>query len=81
MIVTGVKGRRSAESRGGLKAGGGVQGRDGASDRNHVLMGGSREDDDNTKEVFGVPRVMVEEQRNALGMLTQALAQVVERMA
>ena len=38
------------------------------------------EDDEDTKEVFGVPRVMVEEQRNALGMLTQALAQVVERM-
>ena len=39
------------------------------------------EDDDETKEVFGVPRVMAEEQRNVLGMLTQALAQVVERMA
>ncbi|KIM69166.1 hypothetical protein SCLCIDRAFT_19795 [Scleroderma citrinum Foug A] len=36
---------------------------------------------DNTEEVFGVPRVMAEEQRNALGMLTQALVQVVERMA
>ena len=39
------------------------------------------EDDDNTEEVFGVPRVMAEEQRDALGMLTQALVQVAERMA
>ena len=39
------------------------------------------EDDDDTEEVFGVPRVMAEEQRNALGMLTQALAQVAERLA
>ena len=39
------------------------------------------EDNNNTKEVFGVPRVIAEEQRDALGMLTQALAQVAERMA
>ena len=39
------------------------------------------EDDDETKEVFGVPRVMAEEQCDMLGMLTQALAQVAERMA
>ena len=39
------------------------------------------EDDDDTEEVFGVPRVMVEEQHDTLGILTQALAQVVERMA
>ena len=39
------------------------------------------EDDEDTEEVFGVPRVMAEEQRNMLGMLTQALAQVAERMA
>ena len=39
------------------------------------------EDDNETKEVFGVPRVMAEEQRDALGMLTQVLAQVAERMA
>ena len=39
------------------------------------------EDDDDTEEVFRVPRVMAEEQRDTLGMLTQALAQVVERMA
>ena len=39
------------------------------------------EDDEDTKEVFGVPRVMAEEQRDALGMLTQVLAQVAERMA
>ena len=38
------------------------------------------EDDEDTEEVFRVPRVMVEEQRDALGMLTQVSAQVVERM-
>ena len=39
------------------------------------------EDNDETKEVFRVPRVMVEEQHNTLGMLTQVLVQVAERMA
>ena len=39
------------------------------------------EDDEDTEEVFGVPRVMAEEQRDALGMLTQALVQVAERLA
>ena len=39
------------------------------------------EEDDNTKEVFGVLRVMVEEQMDALGMLTQTLAQVAEKLA
>ena len=39
------------------------------------------EDNDETEEVFGVPRVMVEEQHNMLGMLTQVLVQVAERMA
>ena len=39
------------------------------------------EDNEDTEEVFGVPRVMAEEQRDTLGMLTQALAQVAERMA
>ena len=39
------------------------------------------EDDEDTEEVFRVPRVMVEEQHDVLGMLTQALAQVAERMA
>ena len=43
MIVTGAKGRRSAESRGGPTAGGGVQGGDGASDGNRASTGGSRE--------------------------------------
>ena len=43
MIVTGAKGGRSAESKGGLKARGGVQGGDAASDRNRASMGGSRE--------------------------------------
>ena len=38
------------------------------------------EGDNDTKEVFRVPRVMVEEQRDALGMLTQTLAQVAERL-
>ena len=38
------------------------------------------EDNEDTKEVFGVPRVMAEEQCDTLGMLTQALAQVVERL-
>ena len=39
------------------------------------------EDDEDTKEVFGVLRAMAEEQRDALGMLTQMLAQVTERLA
>ncbi|KIM60414.1 hypothetical protein SCLCIDRAFT_26628 [Scleroderma citrinum Foug A] len=39
------------------------------------------EDNEDTEEVFGVPRVMAEEQRDTLGMLTQALVQVAERMA
>ena len=38
------------------------------------------EDDEDTEEVFGVLRVMVEEQRDMLGMLTQTLAQVAERL-
>ena len=38
------------------------------------------EDDEDTKEAFGVPRAMAEEQRDALGMLTQTLAQVAERL-
>ena len=38
-------------------------------------------DDEDTGEVFGVPKVMAEEQRDALGMLTQMLAQVAERLA
>ena len=39
------------------------------------------EDDNDTEEVFRVPRVMAEEQCDVLGMLTQALVQVAERMA
>ena len=39
------------------------------------------EDDEDTKEVFGVPRVMAEEQCDMLGMLTQVLAQVADRLA
>ena len=39
------------------------------------------EDNEDTTEVFGVPRVMVEEQCDMLGMLTQVLAQVAERLA
>ena len=38
------------------------------------------EDDEDTEEVFGVPRAMAEEQRDMLGMLTQMLAHVVERL-
>ena len=38
------------------------------------------EDDEDTEEVFRVPRAMAEEQRDALGMLTQTLAQVAERL-
>ena len=38
-------------------------------------------DDEDTEEVFGVPRAMAEEQRDVLGMLTQTLAQVAERLA
>ena len=38
------------------------------------------EDDEDTEEVFGVLRAMAEEQRDALGMLTQMLAQVTERL-
>ena len=39
------------------------------------------EEDEDTEEVFGVPGAMAEEQRDVLGMLTQMLAQVVERLA
>ena len=39
------------------------------------------EDDEDTEEVFRVPQVMAEEQHDALGMLTQVLAQVAERLA
>ena len=45
------------------------------------MMTEEGEDDEDTEEVFGVPRVMAEEQRDTLGMLTQVLAQVAERMA
>jgi len=33
------------------------------------------------EEIFGVPKAMAEEQRDALGMLTQSLAQLSERLA
>ena len=45
------------------------------------MMTEEGEDDEDTKEVFGVLRVMAEEQRDMLGMLTQTLAQVAERLA
>ena len=45
------------------------------------MMTEEGEEDKDINEVFGVPRVMAEEQRDALGMLTQVLAQVAERMA
>ena len=44
------------------------------------MMTEEGEDNDDTEEVFGVPRVMAEEQCDTLGMLTQVLAQVAERM-
>ena len=44
------------------------------------MMTEEGEDDEDTKEVFGVLRAMAEEQRDALGMLTQTLAQVAERL-
>ena len=37
-------------------------------------------DDEDTEKVFAVPRVMAEEQRDTLGMLTQMLAHVAERL-
>ena len=37
-------------------------------------------EDEDTEEVFRVPRAMAEEQRDTLGMLTQTLAQVAERL-
>ena len=39
------------------------------------------EEDKDINEVFGVPRVMAEEQCDTLGMLTQMLVQVAERLA
>jgi len=38
------------------------------------------EEDEVDEEVFRVPRAMAEEQRDALGMLTQTLVQLTERM-
>jgi len=38
------------------------------------------EDEADEEEVFGVPQAMVEEQCDVLGMLTQMLAQLAERM-
>ena len=40
----------------------------------------TEEDEADEEEVFGVPRAMAEEQCDALGMLTQTLAQLAERM-
>jgi len=51
----------------------------GASKRKKV-RNMTEEDEVDEEEVFGVPRAMVEEQRDALGMLTQTLAQLAERM-
>ena len=45
------------------------------------MMTEEGEDDEDTEEAFGVPRVMAEEQRDVLGMLTQMLVQVMERLA
>jgi len=38
------------------------------------------EEDEADEEVFRVPRAMAEEQRDALGMLTQTVAQLAEQM-
>jgi len=38
-------------------------------------------EDEDEEEVFGVPKAMAEEQRDALSMLTQSLAQLSERLA
>jgi len=38
------------------------------------------EDEADEEEVFGVPQAMAEEQRDALGMLTQTLAQLAEQL-
>jgi len=51
----------------------------GASKRKKV-WNTMEEDEADEEEVFGVPRAMAEEQHNALGMLTQTLAQLAERM-
>jgi len=40
----------------------------------------TEEDEADEEEVFGVPQAMAEEQRDALGMLTQTLAQLAEWM-
>ena len=39
------------------------------------------EEGEDEEEMFGVPKAMAEEQRDALGMLTQSLAQLSERLA
>jgi len=40
----------------------------------------TEEDEADEEEVFGVPQAMAEEQHDALGMLTQTLAQLAERL-
>jgi len=39
------------------------------------------EEGEEEEEIFRVPKVMAEEQHDALGMLTQSLAQLSERLA
>ena len=51
----------------------------GASKRKKV-WNTTEEDEADEEEVFGVPRAMAEEQRDALGMLTQTLVQLAEQM-
>ena len=55
--------------------------RGGEKHKKACTMMEEEEDDEDTEEVFGVPRAMAEEQRDALGMLTQTLVQVTERLA
>ena len=47
----------------------------------HMTMEEGGDNEDNTEEVFGVPKAMVEQQHDTLGMLTKMLAQMEERMA
>ena len=47
----------------------------------HMTMEEGEDNEDDVEEIFRVLKAMVEEQRDTLGMLTQMLAQMEERMA
>ena len=53
----------------------------GGDKRKKACMTTEEGEDDEEEEVFGVPKAMVEEQRDVLGMLTQSLVQLSERLA